>query len=244
MKIEERERVCLELLRKLPKDRFILIGGYATSSYDLPRFSVDLDIVIRKRDLETFRKIAEAGGYKEVEAGDLEDIYGSSFVRYEKRINDLPVSLDLFIRSVYSRQSGASYSFEYLAKVSQERSVSGFSSAVAVRCKVPNPEMLIALKANSMRLADQRDIIALCNQDIDAAQVARHLKRCAKDIILENLTRFESLLSDEKQKDSIKGVFGLSDKVYDRITRRAAKVIASIRAEMRNKAEGEDDQKD
>ena len=49
MKIEERERACLELLKKLPEG-YVLIGGYAVSAFEFPRFSVDLDIVIAEKE--------------------------------------------------------------------------------------------------------------------------------------------------------------------------------------------------
>lgn len=55
MKIKERENICFDLLRKLPQ-KLVLIGGYAASSFDFPRFSVDLDLVIRPRDVREFSK--------------------------------------------------------------------------------------------------------------------------------------------------------------------------------------------
>lgn len=68
--------------------------------------------------------------------------------------------------------------------------------------------MLIALKANSMRLADQTDIIALCNQDVDAGKVACHLKRCPGDKILENLETLKSLLPRLDRRTLSKGFTG------------------------------------
>jgi hypothetical protein len=103
------------------------------------------------------------------------------------------------------------YSFEYLLKHSEILEVIGFSGSLKVRARVANREMLIALKANSMRLADQRDIIALCNQNVDIAVVLKHLKRCPRKIMghIENILK---TLDDEQYKNSIRGVFILSEK--------------------------------
>jgi hypothetical protein len=98
-----------------------------------------------------------------------------------------------------------------------------------VRARVANREMLIALKANSMRLADQRDIIALCNGEVDVDRVVKHLKRCPREIILQHIEDFLKTLEEERHKDSIKGVFRLSDKVYEQLTERARKVFNQIR---------------
>jgi hypothetical protein len=104
------------------------------------------------------------------------------------------------------------YSFEYLLKHSEILEVIGFSGSLKVRARVANREMLIALKANSMRLADQRDIIALCNQNVDIAVVLKHLKRCPRRIILRHIENILKTLDDEQYKNSIRGVFILSEK--------------------------------
>jgi len=69
MKIEERERACFDLLERLPRDKYVLIGGYATSAFDFPRFSVDLDIAIKGEDLKLFTDLLEQQGYSQVASG-------------------------------------------------------------------------------------------------------------------------------------------------------------------------------
>jgi hypothetical protein len=227
MKMGERESICLEVLKELPLADYVLIGGYAASSFDFPRFSVDLDLVIMPEKLNQFTKILEKMGFRATEPFEIgKDVYGGRFQRFEK--DDVHASVDLLINSVASRQTGSSYSFEQLMENSQLREVVGFSSNVKARARVANREMLIALKANSMRLADQRDIIALCNSEVEVPKVVQLLKRCPREIVLNNIETFLETLSRERHKDSIKGVFMLDDRVYERIIRRAKTVFQEV----------------
>lgn len=234
MDIEARERACLELLQKLPIDDYVLIGGYATSSFDFPRFSVDLDIVIDKKKEKLFVKIILESRFALIETNvePVRDIYGGRFLRFEKEY--VKANVDLLINSVISRQTGSSYSFGYLLKHSEIREVVGFSGNLKVRARVTNREMLIALKANSMRLADKRDIIALCNGEINIDILMKHLKRCPREIILKHIEDLLKTLGNDRYKDSIKGVFRFSDSVYEKITERARKVFGHIRDSLKD----------
>lgn len=46
----KREKEIFESLKVLKDKRFVVIGGYAVNAYTLPRFSVDCDIVVNKKD--------------------------------------------------------------------------------------------------------------------------------------------------------------------------------------------------
>jgi hypothetical protein len=229
VKIQERERLCLELLRKLPR-KFVLIGGYAASSFDFPRFSVDLDLVIRGKDVELFSGILKGEGFRLVkDVGDFSKFYKGRIMKFEKKVDVLPVSVDLFVDMIQARQTDATYSFEYLWKNSEIRKTVGIGVKDDVEARVANREMLIALKINSMRMADQRDIISLCNGSIDVTKVLNHLKRADKEKILNHIDILVTTLEKPESKDSIKGVFGISDQVYKRIIDKAKKEILSIR---------------
>ncbi|MEA3312278.1 MAG: hypothetical protein U9Q76_08690 [candidate division WOR-3 bacterium] len=229
MKIEERESACFDLLKRLHRDKYVLIGGYAVSAFDFPRFSVDLDIAIKEEELEIFTDLLEGQGYSQAIRSDkFSWIYKGEFIRFEREVSGLNVSADLLVNVVQSRQTSSAYSFEYLFKNSEMRKVIGYSQDLAVKARVADREMLIALKANSMRLADQRDIIALCNGKVDVEKVAKHLERCPKDVIKENIRRLLATIEDPKQKDSIKGVFGVSDKLYERVISRAEAIFMKL----------------
>ena len=229
MKIQERESVCLGLLRKFP-EKFVLIGGYAASSFDLPRFSVDLDLVIREKDAKEFSGILEEEGLKLIaDAGHFGDFYKGRIMRFEKKVGALPVSVDLFVGMVQARQTDAAYSFEYLWKNSEIRRIVGSGVEDYAEARAADREMLIALKMNSMRMADQRDIIALCNGKIDTGKITNHLKRVPREKILSNIAVIAATLERPEIKDSIKGVFGISDQVYKKIIEKAKREILSIR---------------
>lgn len=216
MKIEEREELCIGLIREFPK-KFILIGGYAISAFEFPRFSVDLDLVVKGKDLKGFKSVLEKEGFKLVqETGEFSRAYKGKFIRFEKKVNALPVSVDLLVDMVQSRQTSAAYSFDYLWNHSEVRRVVGSGVKQYAQARVANREMLIALKLNSMRKADQRDIISLCSRDLDISRVLKHLERAPRDRILNHIDILLKTLEDPKSRDSIKGVFGISDDVYEK----------------------------
>lgn len=229
MKIEEREKACFDLLKKLPPDKYVLIGGCATSAFDFPRFSVDLDIVIRKEDQEFFINLLEGEGFRQTQSKKLAQVYEGEFIRFERGINGLAVNADLLVNMIQSRQTNSAYSFDYLLKHSEVREVVGSALDTRVRARVADREMLITLKVNSMRLADQRDIIALCNGNVDVDKVVKHLRRCPEGIIKENIDRLLGTLRDPSSRDSIKGVFSLADKAYQRVIDRTEKLFKKLK---------------
>jgi len=229
VKIIEREKACLELLGKLPK-RFVLAGGYATSSFDFPRFSVDLDLVVPGKEVEKFKEVLENEGFHLVQdLGEFGDFYKGRMMRFQKKVNTLPISVDLFVDIVLARQTDVAYSFDYLWKNSEIRRIVGSGVKEYAEVRAASREMLIALKINSMRTADQRDIIALCNGEIDRTKILNHLKRAPKDKILSHIDIIVATLEKPESKDSIKGVFGISDRVYERMIEKTKREILAIR---------------
>jgi len=228
MKIEERERVCLELLGKLPNS-YVLIGGYAVSAFEFPRFSVDLDVVIPEKDFEQFSGTLETQGFSKVkEADDFALKYKGSFVCFRKMVESLSVSVDLLVGMVQCRQTDAAYSFDYMWKNSEIRMVTGFGVKASAEARVADREMLIALKINSIRMADQRDIIGLCGGTVDTEKVANHLTRAPMDKIREQIGRLLSFLQDPKSRDSLKGVFVFSDSVLDNLLKKTEETLKEI----------------
>lgn len=229
MKIVERERLCIELIRKFPR-KFVLIGGYATSAFEFPRFSVDLDLVVKENDLKEFEKVLEKEGFELIqEAGEFSEVYKGKFIRFEKKVNALPVSVDLFVDMVQSRQTNAAYSFAYLWKNSEIRRIVGSGGKEYGEARVADREMLTALKINAMRKADQRDVISLCSGILDISKVLKHLERAPRERILVHIDILLKTLADPKSRDSIKGVFGISDDVYERIIEKATKELSVVK---------------
>jgi len=219
MKLIERENEVLSVIKKLSESKldFIVVGGYAVSALARHRFSADCDLVIPKELLKVIENLLVEVGYKKsIEKAGFDIIYGGFFVSYEKKINDLPVTADLLVGSLVSRNTNASWSFDYIKQNSITAIVAGLQASV--ECKIPKKELLIAMKIHSMRRADIRDIIVL-NEKVNWAEVLEHSKRGELEKLKEQLDRMIQALYDKKLVDSLKGVFTLKQDVNDMIAK-------------------------
>jgi hypothetical protein len=227
-KLEARERECFQFLNELPlRRRYVLIGGYAVSSFQFPRYSVDLDIVLPLVELSFFRKFAEKLGFKLEDEHKVEQVYDGRSVVYGKQVG-VRVGLDLLVNSVYSRQTKFAYPFAYLFKNSEVREIRGRGLEAKARARVASREMLLALKANSMRDQDMRDILALCFQEPLLLDVVAHLEKCPREKIGENLERLDVYLSALDPR-SFQGAFGTSDAVLKRSIVNCRKLLVEVR---------------
>ena len=213
----EREKEIIETIRAMNEAEldFIVVGGYAVSALARHRFSVDCDIVISKRKLGKVRDLLKQKGFeKHAEKTGFDEMYGGEFKSYIKETYGLPVTVDVLVGSLVSRTTGASWSFDYINRHSFEANISGVESAV--RCKIPEKELLLAFKIHSGRRADIRDIIML-RENADLGKVFVHLKRGNIEALKDQTKRIIEALSDENLVDSLKGVFTLSIDVTKQI---------------------------
>ena len=99
----KRENLILTTLQKFIDEQleFIIVGGYAVSSYK-HRFSIDADIIIQDKDKQKFESILHDNGFVKTIRKELEHVYAPEFIRYETQ-NKLPVSFDLLINGIGSR---------------------------------------------------------------------------------------------------------------------------------------------
>ncbi len=197
----KKENEIFEILQKLldAKLNFIIVGGYAVSSFK-HRFSVDADIVILNEDIEKFGNILKKEGFKHTMSRELENIYMSKFIRYEKDY----ASIDILVEAIASRQTNASFSYGLLLKNSAKRKIIGIEKEI--EAIVPSKEMLIVLKIHSGRLTDFRDIAALA-KDSNLDQIKKLLFIGDLKKLKENLKELNRAVNDPKFKDSFKGVF-------------------------------------
>ena len=200
-----REQICFDFLSLLEKEEdYVVIGGYAVSSFGFPRFSVDLDVIISDGKKSVFhRLIADSGFVLSIEKTDL--AYAGVFERHRKGL----VSIDLLINAVQSRQTGYSYPFSYVFTHSVKRQVTGWDPVHKARVRIAKKELLIALKLHSLRDSDTRDIIMLCYETPDVSAVVNHLMNGPKKKIAEHVSELLSVINDQHFKDSLKGVFRL-----------------------------------
>ena len=66
-------------------DKFVVIGGYAVSALASHRFSVDCDVAVSEKDLESFEEVLTGEGYKKVKASNVnKGIHGAKTAKYVK----------------------------------------------------------------------------------------------------------------------------------------------------------------
>ena len=223
----ERENEILKTIRSFTNAGldFIVVGGYAVSSFGRHRFSVDLDVVIDEKDLDAFTKTLEERGFeRSMERAGFDEVYGGRFVSYVKRIDGLPVTADLLVGSLVCRATGASWSYEYIKRHSMVAEVVGIE--LSARCKVPERELLIALKIHSGRRADLRDVVVLV-EGADVEEIVRHLRRGDLERLRIQINRMLEMLRDPRLTDSLRGVFAIRRDVTDEIekTRKALEKV-------------------
>ena len=142
------------------------------------------------------------------------------------------VSIDLLINAVQSRQTGYSYSFSYIFKNSEMKEVIGWDPSLKARVRIPYKEMLIALKIPSMRLADKRDIIMLCYEKSEVKKIFVHLKGCPKEKIITNIDELLKDLKTQNLKDSLKGIYSLNDKIYERVIENCVFTLGQVKEKL------------
>jgi len=92
--------------------------------------------------------------------------------------------------------------------------------------------MLLALKANSMRDQDMRDILALCFREPLLSKVVAHLEKCPPNKIGENMERLAVYLSTLDPR-SFQGIFGTSEAVLKRSIDNCRVLLAGVRESLR-----------
>lgn len=226
MKFLKRETDILKALKTLVETKldFVVVGGFAVSGLTRHRFSVDCDVVVARRELEKLERILEREGFtKHVERAGFDEVYGGEFTSYKKEVEELPVTFDLLVGSLVCRATDAAWSFDYIKKHSIQANIAGIETSVT--CRVPEKELLIALKIHSARKADIRDVVML-RERADFEKVLKHLRKGREEALRDQIIRVIQALKDPRLVDSLKGVFTLSIDV--------TKQIENTRKEMEN----------
>lgn len=229
----QREKECFDFLRRIPtKTPYVVIGGYAVTSYGFPRFSVDLDLTISKSELSFFKEHVQQSGF--VFTKGKEDLaYAGRFERYEKNL----VSIDLLINGVASRQTGYCYPFSYIFKHSHIRETSGWDPANTVKARIATKEMLLALKIHSMRTADKRDIIMLCYEKPNVFDIITHLKKGLRKQLQGHIDELRALLGSAALKDSLKGVYSIDEFIYKKTIKNCEQTLDELKTSLSGCAE-------
>lgn len=197
----QKENEIFNILQKfIDKDmNFIIVGGYAVSAFK-HRFSVDADIVIKSEDLSKFEQILKKADFKKTITKELENVYSSKFIRYEKD----QASIDILIDALASRTTNASFSFDLIHTNSIKKRIIGIEKEILAR--IPIKELLITMKIHSGRLTDLRDIAALA-KDSNLNIIKKFLFIGDLKVIQENLNKLNKAVNHKNFIDSFKGVF-------------------------------------
>ena len=211
-----RERICFDVLRSVEGKEVVLIGGYAVSAYGPPRFSVDLDLVLKRSALVTVRDELLSRGFRKDAEWRGGDVFEGRSERWILGSGQLPISADILIGGISDRVSGAAHSYESLRKRSSPRTLRGLNPLSVARPLVPDREVLIALKLEVGRLIDLRDIAILAGERVDGGNVISFLSGASENLILEHARALLASIERKEFKDSLKGVYMLDDRAYQR----------------------------
>ena len=140
----------------------------------------------------------------------------------------MPVTVDLMIGSVASRQTNASISFNQLYTNSVVAKITGIEKTISAR--IPIKELLIVLKIHSARLTDARDIVTLCH-DIDFGLVAKFVHIGNTIEVQNNLNKLVIAFKSDNFKDAFKGVFSI-EKLPKGDIENAIKLMESLKAKI------------
>jgi hypothetical protein len=212
-----REKEIFETLKKIKDSEFVLIGGYAVTSYTLPRFSVDCDIVLKNTaELEEISKSLIEIGYKKEKIDKTKISYDGNFERYEKVLaNNFKVSIDILINEVLDRQTGISFPAEWIFENSEFRNVKGKTIKEELKLMVANPDALTAMKISACRTNDIRDVFMLALYIKNKKWIKEEISK--RYNFNERFSKLKDKIESKQFKDGLQGVFGLiDDKLFER----------------------------
>lgn len=193
----------------------IVVGGYAVSGLAKHRFSVDCDIVISQHNLRAIIESLKNQGFrKAIEKSGFDQKYAGQFMSFKKKVDNLPITIDLLINSLVCRETTAAWNFDYIKKNSIEINIPGFETSIS--CRIPEKELLLAFKIHSGRKTDIRDIIML-NENLNLEKIVEHIKRGNLEALKTQIMKIMNAFVDPTLVNSLKGVFSLTEDVKKQI---------------------------
>lgn len=200
---ELREKEIFKILEKIKKfPRVVLIGGYALNAYiEFPRFSVDCDLIVL--DCKDILKILKEEKFKIIEKQE-------SFVRCEKKVDNIIIGIDFLIGKIIDRLSGITFEFSDIFQDSKIKEFLAKSDPkLKINFRTASPEVLFVIKFASLRKQDVRDIFMLSSYKLDRNKIKKLVKKYFPNDLFE--TRKEELkkmIMSQEFINSIQGVYG------------------------------------
>ena len=204
--LQIREKEVLESLKKMKGLKFVVIGGYAVNAYTLPRFSVDCDIVVEdKIDAAKIQHVLEELSFVKKEP---QGVHSASFERYEKSLEaSFKVSFDILIKEVLDRQTGVSFSADWIFKNSEFRTLRGKTIVEKLEARVVNIDTLFAMKMISCRSTDIRDLFMLAPNIADRNFVKQQVS--SRYDFNGRLKKVKEKVSSKEFRDGLQGIYGV-----------------------------------
>lgn len=211
-----REKEIFHAIAELKDCDFVIIGGYAVNAYALPRFSVDCDIVIKDEvELERIEKILLSQGYsKECSAADCS--YSGSFFRFEKYLGDnIAVSIDVLIRAVTDRMTGAIFSADWVFENSKMRVLKGKTMVSEIKARIINIDALLVMKIVSCRPTDIRDVFMMLPNANDTKWIQAEIGLRYR--FQDRIEKIIEKVSSPQFRDGLAGVYSSFDpKIFEK----------------------------
>ena len=203
MSLPDREQELLTTLDAITEAGlpYVLVGGWAITAFN-QRFSTDVDLVIPETAVEDYASFLRERGYERTSEHDKSGIYERRFIQYSKDVGN-PVSVELMVNALRCRQTDGEWSYRYLDQHAQPISV---GRTLSVDTRIPERELLLAIKLHSGRFTDARDVVAAA-PDADFDRVETHLHRGDAEALGEQLASISEQLADDSFVDSFKGEF-------------------------------------
>lgn len=180
---------------------YVLVGCWAVTAFN-QRFSTDVDLVIPEQAVEDYESFLREHEYDRTSERDTSGIYEGRFIQYSKDVGN-PVSIDLMVNALRCRQTDAEWSYRYLEGHAHPVTV---GRTVSVDTRIPERELLLAIKLHSGRFTDARDVVAAA-ADADFDRIETHLHRGDPNALSEQLTAITDQLANDSFVDAFKGEF-------------------------------------
>ena len=210
-----REEEIFQTLKALSDSHFVVIGGYATNAYTLPRFSVDCDIVVKDElELKKIEKTLLKIGYKKQTNAVLQ--YSGSFARYEKQLeNNFRVSMDILIQIVTDRGTGAKFTADWVFENSKIRLLKGKTINQELKVRIINIDALLVMKIISCRPTDIRDVFMMLSNAVNKEWIISQVME--RYDFEDRMHRIIEKVDSAQFKDGLSGVYGYFDpKVFEK----------------------------
>lgn len=212
----KREKEIFDTLKSIKYSEFVIVGGYAVNAYTLPRFSTDCDLVVKDEK--------EAGkiGTELMKIGYSEDSettgipYTGSFKRYVKKISKgIRVSMDLLIEKVIDRQTGATFTAQWVFDNSDRRKLPGKTISEDMVLRIIDLDALFVMKAICGRNTDIRDVFMMVSDIKDREWVTKEIRQ--RHDLNGCLSKIEEKVSSAEFRDGLQGVFSkIPDKTFEK----------------------------